>query len=227
MSSFCGVERLFNLPWHPKQKIFRDFVDSRAFSLGLCLLIIVNLIIIGWASHDEVVREIEIYFDGSSSWRSQTIFYLEMGFNVVFVIEFFIRLAAGEALECFQKGFRWKLLDLTMGLESVAELAFAYYYDVRFGYIRVLRLVRFVRMFRMVRLLKFARLFRTLRLMLLALCQATGPLMWAVFILICIIFFFSVILVDAVISYVHNAQVGNPHVGYHEGSTSLACRAQC
>jgi len=203
----------------PCQHKLQHYVDSRCFSLAICVLIVMNSLLVGWASHLNAVKALEHFFceDVScmvshqfTTWEDY-ISVAEIGFNIIFCVELVLRAVAGDLFDCNVKNAKWRFLDLVMGLESFAELAMSPM-GFSLSHVRILRLLRLLRLFRMIRLLQFARLFRTLRLMVLALSQAVAPLLWAVVILVCFLFFFGVILLDAVSEFVHKADSHDSHV---------------
>jgi len=210
-----SVRTSFNAPkqLHPTihrsnivQKHIHDLVECRPFSLLVGALVTLNCVVIGLSSHDALMSARDCYVsscdraEDTEAWLT----FAEIGFSAVFCFEFILRILSGQFFHCSSSHWKWSFLDFVMGMECVAEVALITF-NFRLGYVRTIRLLRLARTVQMIRLLKFAKLFRTLRLMLLAICKSLVPLLWAMVVLVAIIFGFSVLFLEAVSEYLSDA----------------------
>lgn len=129
---------------------------------------------------------------------------LAVVFEMVFVGELLMRIAGSEGEFVAGSDWRWNAFDTVVVLTSVAEL---FILELAFSpsFVRIFRMARLVRSLRVLRLMRFTSWVAQLRFLTLAVVHCRTMLMWAVFFLILVVFFFAVIFLDAVASYIEDA----------------------
>ena len=100
--------------------------------------------------------------------------------------------------------WKWNLFDTLIVILCVGEM-FLIAMGFNPSFLRILRLVRVIRSVRMLRLMRFTSLIQRLRMLSVAIMNCSSMLMWAVAILIVVMFSFSVVFINAVSQYISDA----------------------
>jgi len=195
------------------------FVGSNVFQTAVCCLILMNALFIGISSDHILRMALENYAHGeggneNSIWvlftgKSVWIFVSEAFFTSAFLVELVLRLMAYEGEFFVGPHWGWNLFDMTVTLSSIVEVTLAQV-SVNFSHMRVVRITRLLRSFRVFHFLQLAPFVRSLRLMMLAIVKSVVPFIWAVLILLIVIFVFSVVFVHGVAEYVSTAPREDP-----------------
>jgi len=115
-----------------------------------------------------------------------------------------LRIIALEGRFCAGLEWKWNAFDAVVLLLSMVDMALLAV-DIRTSHVRVLRLARAVRTLRMLRLLRYTSMVRKLRVMALAIMNSRTMLMWAVLVLLLVMYLFSIIFLNAVSQYIADA----------------------
>jgi hypothetical protein len=162
-------------------------IYSRQFEVVVAGLIFLNAIVIGvdadWTASN------------AASGKSTPLAFriLEITFAAVFTLELCARLIGerGFFVSRENKNLRWNLFDAAaVGITIIQEVAQAVFSgSVNLSIVRLFRLLKIVRVFRIVRVLRF---FRDLRVMVLGIINSVKSLMWAILLLILLMYIFGV-----------------------------------
>ena len=138
---------------------------------------------------------------------------VDVFFGTAFAVEIVLRLLALESRFFFGPESGWNVFDFLLVFFSVTELALSSVSAASFDFslIRLLRVLRMLRTFRMIRIMRFAGFFRDLRLMLLAIMSSAVPLFWALIFLMCFVFMFAVVFLEAVALHLESASADDPN----------------
>jgi len=121
----------------------------------------------------------------------------ELFFTSTFVLEICLRVLALEGEFFVGQEAGWNVFDLVLTMSTVAELGLVGM-RVDLSFMRVIRITGIVRSFRVFSFLRMVPLMRSLRLMTLAIVKSIVPFVWAVLILLEVIFVFGVIIAHGV-----------------------------
>ena len=137
---------------------------------------------------------------------------LDMFFTVVFTSELFLRVVAMQQLFCMSADWHWNLFDTLIVVTALVEVALtSYSFEVK--YIRVLRLCRVIRTLRVARLIP---LFGKLRALINALLSSLASLVWAMGVLVFLMFLFAVIFMQGATQYIDQAESSDANVEFLE-----------
>jgi len=134
---------------------------------------------------------------GKSPW----LLVAELLFTVIFVLELCLRVLALEGDFFVGHEAGWNMFDSLLTLSSVSEIALVGF-GVDLSFMRVIRITGIVRSFRVFSFLRLVPIMRSLRLMTLAIFKSLVPFIWAVLILLEVIFVFGVVIAHGVVEHI-------------------------
>jgi len=184
-------------------------VDSIHFKFSVAAVIVLNALFIGIISDLSVKSSINSYDNGAqrqyadilqSGWSVA----VDLIFSAVFLVELSLRVVALEWSFFNGPEWKWNLFDTLIVILCVGEM-FLIAMGFNPSFLRILRLVRVIRSVRMLRLMRFTSLIQRLRMLSVAIMNCSSMLMWAVAILIVVMFSFSVVFINAVSQYISDA----------------------
>lgn len=194
--------------------IFDTVLESACFNLTVCALIFANAVHIGVVCNLSANNAF-LHFIQQTEGAEATLevvgdwaWVLDMFFGIAFAVEITVRMLALELRFFVGYEWRWNLFDVGLVLSSITELSFSSSQSMNWNlsFIRVVRVLRLVRSFRMIRILRFASVFRELRLMLLAILSSAKPLLWAILLLVFIVYLFAVLFLQALTHFLEDAR---------------------
>jgi len=167
-------------------RCIRNLVDSRWFDYCFGMAVLTNAIFIG--------IEVEHHGDQEAQRHFEKVGH---AYNGVFFMELSMRIAA-QGTEFFMIGndMAWNYLDLT--IVSLSILGYLMPGGGMDGSIALMRMARFVRLIRLVRIIRVMRFFRSLRILIYSIFGTLKSLVWAMFLLIMIIYVFGIVFTQAV-----------------------------
>jgi len=118
-----------------------------------------------------------------------------------FVVELMMRMLLGRWSYFYAKEWKWNIFDLIIVVLSLVELGLDAFGDGASGGISVFRVLRVLRIVRVIRIIRVARFFRELRILISAILHSARPMLWAIVLLLMIMFICSVHLAQAVTDY--------------------------
>jgi len=187
------------------------FVNGSCFRGFMVTVIIMNAAYAGFvmdvalqAAMDEDANS-ESYADFATWERGVRkeypwLFGAELFFTITFVLDICLRVLALEGEFFVGEEAGWNMFDSLLALSSIADMLGGLRADLNF--MRVIRITRILRSFRLFSFLRMVPIMRSLRLMTLAIVKSIVPFVLAVFILLEVIFVFSVVIADGVAEYV-------------------------
>jgi len=125
----------------------------------------------------------------------------EWAFTVWFTIELIIRMAAEKWEFITGKEYGWNFCDSFLVINSYIQLLFSI--SGNFSFIRILRVFRLTRV---VKVIKTVPWLRSLRTMVFSIMNSFVNLLWALLVLLLVIFMFSIIFQNGVTSYIDKAE---------------------
>ena len=194
-----------------------DFLESlvkdRSFQLGFCAIILMNAIFIGITTDisvkDSIARHSAV--DQSEDSVPWWLLSCETTFNVLFVLELMLRVLALQGEFFVGPDWRWNMTDAVVVMLSLVELGLLAggYSPI---YVRSLYVARVARSLRLLRLVKVTPLVSKLRMLTIALIHCQAMMVWAIVVLLLVIFLFAVIFLNAVSQYISAASPNDPNV---------------
>jgi Ca2+-binding EF-hand superfamily protein len=179
-------------------------VKHRQFEMAVCISIVLNAITIG------LEADMEMQHPTRSTWIGFRVF------NLFFVVTFAIELLLRIYVERFNffvwynVRIGWNVFDTFLVCIALVEEVVQAFFDndsADMSVLRILRTLRIVRGFRIVRVFAF---FRDLRIMVAGIMYSLYSLVWAILLLISMMYLFSVVLlqfaVDEHMSHVNQDQ---------------------
>eukprot|EP00929_Paragymnodinium_shiwhaense_P080669 TRINITY_DN42088_c0_g4_i1.p1 TRINITY_DN42088_c0_g4~~TRINITY_DN42088_c0_g4_i1.p1 ORF type:complete len:801 (+),score=172.26 TRINITY_DN42088_c0_g4_i1:78-2405(+) len=144
---------------------------------------------------------------------------VELVFNVVYLLELTVKvLALGPVEFFFGSEWSWHWFDGVLCtiafLEIVLHLAAYAESELNSGAVTLLRLVRLARLQRLVRLLRY-RIFSELTLMIKGVSAGCRTLFWAIVLLFCVVYVFSLVLRQLLKQDVEACLAGAPSCSVH------------
>uniref|UniRef100_A0A7S1FKU2 EF-hand domain-containing protein n=1 Tax=Noctiluca scintillans TaxID=2966 RepID=A0A7S1FKU2_NOCSC len=179
------------------------------YQCAISMLVVLNCVAIGQVSDYTVQAVLRNHYEGTSNeQRPIHMDIMDAFFVIAFAMELTLRVLASEGEFLVGPQWRWNMFDTLITLSSGVELAFTHA-PINFTYLRVVRVTTLFRSFRVFHFFRLAPFIRSLRLMLLAISTSLVPFIWAVCILLILVFISSVIFVNGVAEYVRDAEVGD------------------
>uniref|UniRef100_A0A7S1F886 EF-hand domain-containing protein n=1 Tax=Noctiluca scintillans TaxID=2966 RepID=A0A7S1F886_NOCSC len=133
---------------------------------------------------------------------------LDACFTLLFAFELVLRIVGLEGQFCIGTEWRWNLFDAVVTILGVTETALRIAPN-RNDVVGTIRVVQVLRTARLLRLLRFSYLVPKLRVMTLAIVNCSTMLMWAVVIVILLVFLFSIVFLHGASQYISGAGEGD------------------
>ncbi|CAJ1427362.1 unnamed protein product [Effrenium voratum] len=189
--SWKDAVRLLTYP--DRGSCFERIAQGVVFKSLAMVAIVANTIYLGWAADFNVKNSFRRLQSLPMEPQSRV---AEIAFAAWFTLELFIR-ALAEKLEFLTGDEKfWNALDFFLVSESLVSLA----WDVpaSLAFLRILRVFRLVRI---VRLVRTVQALRKLRTMIFAMLNSFADLLWALQVVLLIVFVFSLIFNNAVAAH--------------------------
>jgi len=199
-------------------------IKGRPFEMTSNFVVALNAAFIGWKANEQVKAAMN-----GNNFETPYIQAIESLFTAFFAVEWLLRLAVYQKWFFRVDDWKWHVFDTILVLLSLAEVVI----QLAAGAMKQTMLLRVFRVARLVRLLKIARyltFFRELRLMIFGLIASLRSLLWSFVMLGLVVYIFSIIFVQAAISFFQKDQfAGEPKemdIAYRKwfGSTTLSMR---
>lgn len=170
----------------------KQFISCRPFEITVCLIICLNAVVLGVQVDSDVKHGAS---ETNPSFRTLTIFFM-----VFFSLELFCRvLGEGPMFFMSRKNPRvgWNIFDTMLVTSALGEELFSVLLAAapNVTSMRMFRMLRLVRIFRIVRVMRF---FRDLRVMCAGIVNSLQALIWAVLLLLAMMYLFAVCLLQFV-----------------------------
>jgi len=167
-------------------------VHSTQFQLFFCVLIMVNSGFFGVETEYLAVEGLEESPIGFA--------IINIGFSAAFLVEWLLRVYVdGKLFFTSEADWGWNYIDtLLVGLSAVE-----FFLQLIFGSgqgtssLTLVRMVRSLRLVRIIRIIRVLRFFRSLRLLILAVISTTKSLIWAMLLLLTLMYMFAVLFTQA------------------------------
>jgi len=192
------------------QSFVRRLVYATPFEIFWASMIITNAVLVGVQVHLRALGEEAAYSD--------TLLFVSWAYAIAFTIELALRVAADGMAFFSLAGCGWAMLDCIIVICSLVEMGFdiAVRVDSQptlvddntdedtssatgMQVLRVLRIMRLVRIIRIVRIVRFVRALRTL---VYSIAGTLRSLVWAVFLLLIVIYIFGITFTQAMLDHV-------------------------
>eukprot|EP00746_Dinoflagellata_sp_MGD_P012608 gnl/MRDRNA2_/MRDRNA2_126955_c0_seq1.p1 gnl/MRDRNA2_/MRDRNA2_126955_c0~~gnl/MRDRNA2_/MRDRNA2_126955_c0_seq1.p1 ORF type:complete len:732 (+),score=122.55 gnl/MRDRNA2_/MRDRNA2_126955_c0_seq1:109-2304(+) len=174
-----------------------QFAQSSFMETIMLIIILSNTVYMAWET-DWVARNLQLT-ESSMPWVRG----VELFFTIVFCVDLALRIFVERKAFIKGKNSTWNALDsfvVAMALVEEALLAFSSGSSV-LSSTKVIRVLRILRIIRILRLIRGASLFTELRAICMGIWHTLGSLVWAIVLLLLIIFIFAVYLTQGVSSY--------------------------
>lgn len=175
-------------------------VSTNQFEFAMAVLIISNSLLIGF--------EAEWSSRNRGTPKPVTFFITGLAYNFLFFVELMLRLTAfGKTFFTDVEMRKWNLLDLFIVLGSLAEAVVDVLSLVQgdgggdpahISNVRIIRVVRIARLARTVRVARVVRFVGALRTLVFSIFVTLKALVWAMILLVMIMYFFAILFTDAV-----------------------------
>jgi len=187
----CGAlsEKLGALEAPPRFDPVSLVVDSQAFTVVIYFMILLNCVFMVYAANEEIAKY--------SSDPSEFVVIVELLFQVVYTIEFIVKLWRFRLYYFYDVNWKYNWLDLSL-------LVLGAYYNFfenllpNFTWLRMLRILKLAKALRVIRVIAMVK---PLRAILKSLASTIGTLAWSLVMLSVILFLFALIFVLRVASY--------------------------
>eukprot|EP00971_Amphidinium_carterae_P313583 6232363-Amphidinium_carterae.1 len=169
-------------------------VAGNVVGLLSAFVIFLNALCIGLEVEDSMERVLH----NPTQTKPRIYAILNIAFTVFFLLELLVRVYAQRWSFLFGDDKSWNVFDAMLVAVSMLDLSSGVDGGRSTGYVRLLKTVRMVRVLRVIRVL---RLFRELRRMVTSILSSMAALCWALFLLLIIMYVFSVIFMQAGVVY--------------------------
>lgn len=210
--------------WRLRSKI-HWLVQTTHFELFFAMAIITNSLLIG--------ASVEYQAQFPHDETPLTFYVIAHFFAVLFLVELSVRwFAEGCGFWCSQTRW-WNYLDAFIVTSSLFEVATDYLRLTggeegavgSVGNVRVLRIIRVTRLIRILRITRIMRFVRALRTLVYSILVTLKSLVWAMLLLIMIIYLFAILFTQAISEHLAGKPVGESDDGCsEENSTYLLQR---
>eukprot|EP00930_Biecheleria_cincta_P033128 TRINITY_DN22941_c0_g1_i1.p1 TRINITY_DN22941_c0_g1~~TRINITY_DN22941_c0_g1_i1.p1 ORF type:complete len:622 (+),score=101.80 TRINITY_DN22941_c0_g1_i1:33-1898(+) len=204
-----------------RRKFLGELVQSPAFEAIVAILIISNSLLIG----------VQVQYAAEHIDEPMPVGFTvaQTTYSFVFLMELILRILA-DGSSFFTEfddasKWGWNMLDLFVVATSMFEIGVNFVSpDTSTSLIpttglRILRVVRITRLIRVIRIVRVVRFIRALRTLVYSIFCTLRALIWSMFLLVLIMYVFSIILTDTVISEVNESGMPENHkVLQHFGS---------
>mmetsp|Transcript_44581 Transcript_44581/g.118334 ORF Transcript_44581/g.118334 Transcript_44581/m.118334 type:complete len:682 (-) Transcript_44581:31-2076(-) len=218
--------------WHFDN--LKTFVNGQYFRGFMVSVIILNAAYIGFvmdvtlqAALDDSASSLSPTDNDIGAWKRMIrvehpwVLGAELFFTTTFVLEICLRILALEGEFFVGEEAGWNVFDFVLTMSTVAELGLVGM-RVDLSFMRVIRITGIVRSFRVFSFLRMVPLMRSLRLMTLAIVKSIVPFVWAVLILLEVIFVFGVVIAHGVVEHIVFGEGGlSEDVRTYLGSISM------
>lgn len=187
-------------------------VGGVRFTCVIAALILCNAIYIGYSSDFHMRAALAAHGrEGATVDQPFGQEYFDSFFTIAFALELLLRIIALGCEFFIGHDSGWNLFDTFLVISSLMEMVFASAgFDLTF--LRVQRLLKMVRTFRILKIFRHFMIFRKLQTMVMAIVNSLIPLMWAMMLLLVVIFLFAVIFLLGVSDYISDAKVDDATV---------------
>jgi hypothetical protein len=172
-------------------------VDSFVFEAASNILIILNCVYM-WVSADWDIMNVS----SPEAQPPDQLEQIELAFTVAYTVEFLMKLARFRLYYFYDSSWKYNWLELTLLVLSYVFLAAESGNNL--GWLRMLRVLKLAKAFRIIRLMGAMK---SLKAMLSSLLNTLSTLFWSAFMMFVCLFFFSLIIVIRVTSYLKGEEV--------------------
>lgn len=186
------------------------FVESSFFESLVILLILVNSVTLG----------IEVDWEARHPGHDSpiTFFVISSTLAVFFTCELALRICAKGRKFLFEEDWKWNYTDVVLVLGSATEavmgavslMGVEHGRTDRISGIRIIRIIRITRVMRNVRSIKLLRFVASLRTLVSSIAATLKSLLWALLLLVMIIYSVAVILTQNATAHVRDVGVDDP-----------------
>lgn len=194
----------------------RTAVRSWTFEMSTAILIVSNSIFLG--------VQVEYYVQHGDDPVPFAFIVMQAAYTSLFTIELIMRLIGEGVMFWRTPSWGWTLLDIVVVVLSLVEpfLAMIQYTSTGAGSspasnLRILRILRVTRLIRIVRIVKVVRFIRALRTLVQSIICTLKSLLWAMLLLLIIMYIFGIVLTDAV----RQSGLDTSSAFYSEGSKAM------
>lgn len=183
-------------------------VKSNSCELFFALMIVSNSVYLG------VQLEIASTNPHKIENQQETFFAVNMVYAVVFLLEVLLRLVASGVRRYFcASGWGWNWLDVFVVSSTWIELLFSLFElegaeGLSNSNLRLFRIVKITRLARVLRVLRVVQYVRPLRTLMHCLVDTTKSFVWAMLLLVLMMYVFGLLFTDACLDYLR--ELGNP-----------------
>lgn len=161
--------------------------------------------------------------------QQETFFAVNMVYAVVFLLEVLLRLVASGVTPYFcAPGWGWNWLDVFVVTSTWIELLFSLFEleganGLSNSNLRLFRLVKITRLARVLRVLRVVQYVRPLRTLMHCLVDTTKSFVWAMLLLVLMMYVFGLLFTDACLDYLREGNANDPlSPQKHFGSVSAS-----
>lgn len=198
----------FRVVHRSKENFAQRLVRSISFKCCSALLIVANAIFIGFTVDQDVRAAIRGYQEGNTNElaeQQRTTSAVNLCFTVAVCLEQLLKILALQCAFFVGPHWRWNVFDFVVALSTIVEFV-GQNGEMHLSFIR---LVRLLRMLRTVRVVRRVKAFRKMRLMLLAMLDSIQALVWAITLLLFVMFLFAVLFLQAATQHFMDAAPGD------------------
>jgi hypothetical protein len=179
------------------------FVTSSEFNAISTTVILLNAGFIGYS--------VQYAIDHVGDPPNKVIMYVEWAFYAFYFVELVLKLAVFGRYFFFDIDWRWNLFDLFLVLMAMYDVIIYIITEqgvIDSGSINVtwMRLLRLMKMLKMLRVVRVMRFFRELRLMFFSITSSLRSLVWAMVMLLLIMYIFALSFIQGASMYILETQ---------------------
>jgi len=198
-----AIKQLFEVD--PSDTLLRRFVNG-VFFKAMCMIAIgTNTCYLGIAADWNVrnsFKPIDCAAHGLVCGKDPEATYIDIVFAAWFGTEIVLRILVDGCRFFTNDEKYWNIFDFLLVAESLASLT------LNTGNLSLLRIFRVFRLIRIVRLVRTVKALRRLRTMIFSILNSFVDLLWAIVVVILIIYIFSIIFSNAVALYFDEVNMG-------------------
>jgi len=197
---------------HRCHQVLHKWVTSSGFDYFFALLIVLNALYIGLQvelkAHQVAPQPGET--PSRRGAEHEIVDLVQYGFAFAFFCELVIRIAALRIKFFYNEDAAWNCVDFIIVSLSVIEVVMEFLLTTSNAptNMSVLRLVRFVRIIRILRIIRIMRFFRSLRILIVSIFSTLKSLVWAMLLLIIIMYLFAILFTQAAVDFLAEAGDG-------------------
>mmetsp|Transcript_43767 Transcript_43767/g.102135 ORF Transcript_43767/g.102135 Transcript_43767/m.102135 type:complete len:527 (+) Transcript_43767:71-1651(+) len=151
-------------------------------------------------------------------------------YAILFTVEMFIRITAAGPRQYFVgAGWAWNWLDVLVVVPGWVELVIdvleetAAAEGASSSNFRIIRVFKVTRLLQVVRSLRIVKFIGALRALVLSVVDTTRQLVWALLLLLLVIYSFGILFTDAVLDYLFSHETNDERLEQYFGSVYLSC----